>query len=92
MAQSYTELGRTVFGDKRVVFYLFDANGTGTGYQETGLDSVLAVFSQNSEVHTEHCLVVRNSNNGTEDSLAGAVYVSAPDSTNTTAYLMVIGL
>lgn len=75
----------------RIVFYLLDANGTASGYQVTGLDHVLVALSQNSEAHTEHLMVVRNSNNGTEDSLAGAIYVTVPAQNDTTAYIMVIG-
>ena len=92
MAQTYTEKKRTIFGDLRVVIYSFDANGTASGYNVTGLDYIYGTASSNSENAAESLLVVKNSNNGTEDTLAGAIYVTAPDGTNTTADIIVFGV
>ena len=91
MAQLFTEVKRSVVGDMWVILYDFDANGTASGYLETGLDTVYSTANSNSDNASESLLVIRNSNNGTADTLAGAIYVTGPDSSNTTAEITVWG-
>ena len=91
MAQTFTEVKRSIVGDVWMIIYAFDANGTASGYLETGLDTIYGTGSSKSENAAESLLVVKNSNNATEGTLAGAIYVTAPDSTNTTADIIVFG-
>ena len=91
MATTFTEVKRSVTGDMWTILYAFDCNGTASGYVETGLDTIYCTANSNTENASESLLVVKNSNNGTEGTLAGAIYVTGPDSTNTTADIVVYG-
>lgn len=91
MAQDITEIFRGIVGRKKVVYLAFDANGTAAGAYDVGLEVVDAVFSQNSENNSESFKVVKNSDDDTEGTANGSIYITVPDGTNNTGYIEVIG-
>lgn len=83
-----------ISGRRAIVYGTGDANGSSTGSIATGLKEIEVAFTTITETAsgtTEDVQVVKNSNNGTEGSVAGTVYFSVPDSTNSTWDWVVIG-
>lgn len=91
MAQTWSEITRTAIGNLRLVILNFDANGTGSGSYSVGLQGIHAAWTQNTEKDAEEIDIQINSNDGTIGSSPGDVYVTAPDGTNNTGYIFVIG-
>jgi hypothetical protein len=91
MAQTITELKSTVFGDVRIRIINFVANGTASGSYTTGMDFVYGAWPVNTENHSEDIKIVMNSNDGTENTVAGDIYITAPDGSNNTAKIFIIG-
>lgn len=91
MAMTITILARTVFGNKHIVYGTFDANGSANGSLALGINNIEVCFISNSENNSEDVQVVKNSNDGTEGSVAGTLYIAVADATNNTGYWMAIG-
>ncbi len=94
MAQTIaiTTVPITIFGNKKIVYGTFDANGTASGLFDTNMEYIEVCFVCNSEAHTEDIKLVKNSNDGTEGTASGYIYFTAPDGTNNTADWIAIGI
>lgn len=79
-------------GRRGLAYGTGDANGTATGSIATGLKHIDVAFVTNTENNSEDIQVVKNSNDGTEGSVAGTIYFSVADATNNTWDWMAIGL
>lgn len=91
MAQTWSEKDRIPMGNRRLAIFDFDANGTGSGSHATGLQGIIAAWTQNTEKDGEEIDIQINSDDGTIGSSPGDVYVTAPDATNNTGYIFVLG-
>ena len=78
----------TVFGDRRILFFEMDAT-TSDGHAVTGLKNVdwAGVFDEDGTSNTLQ--VTKNSNDGTADTLAGAVYVKTSSGTVTVSVIAI---